>query len=166
KKRIYYFINGLTRLLAKIKLVKDVSQFQQKLEGLVKDYMNGALYIRQHPKLIIRMVIVITIQLTAIYLVPYFVYKAFNLNTYSLLEILTCQAILSLATSAIPLPGAVGVSENLFISTFRLFFDGALLIPAMLLTRGINFYTFLIISGIVSLIVHVSSYKKQQKSLS
>lgn len=164
KKLIYRLINQLTMVLAKLRIIKDIPQFQQNIVNLVKDYMNGAIYIRQHPMVIIRMVFIIIIQLTAMYLIPYFVYKAFNLSNYSLLEILTCQAILSLATSAIPLPGAVGASENLFLNVFRLFFPGQLLVPAMLLTRGISFYIFLIISGIVSLIVHISlSCRREHK---
>ena len=155
KKFIYQLINFLTTLLAKMKLLKNVEATRQKLETLVLEYTKGAAYIKTQPLLLLQIVLTTTIQLTATYLVPFFVYKAFHLNTYTMLEIISLQALVSLAVSSIPLPGAVGASENAFMSVFKLFFASHLLVPAMLLCRGISFYSFLLISGIISMIVHI-----------
>ncbi len=162
KKFIYQLIYHVTKWLAAIRLFKNVGQTREKLEASVKEYTKGAEYIKTQPLLVLRVVITTTIQLTASYLVPYFVYRAFHLDEYTLLQILSLQSLVSLAVSSIPLPGAVGASENAFMSTFKLFFASNLIIPAMLLCRGISFYAFLIISGIISIIVHFTLTKEHQ----
>ncbi len=162
KKFVYQLIHHVSKWLAAIRLFKNVDEIRDKLESLVKEYTKGAEYIKTQPLLMLRVVLTTTIQLTASYLVPYFVYKAFHLDEYTLLQVLSLQSLVSLAVSSIPLPGAVGASENAFISTFKLFFASHLIIPAMLLCRGISFYAFLIISGIISIIVHVTLTKEQQ----
>lgn len=155
KKFIYQLINVLTKFLAKVKLIKNIDETRHKLESLVQEYTNSAAYIKTQPLLLLQIIFTTTLQLTATYLVPFFVYKAFHLDSYTMLEIVSLQALVSLAVSSIPLPGAVGASENAFMSVFKLFFASHLLVPAMLLCRGISFYAFLLISGIISLIVHI-----------
>ena len=145
-------------------LLKDVNRTREKLELLVQEYTKGAEYIKTQPLLMSKILLTTTIQLTASYLVPYFVYKAFYLDEYTLLQILSLQSLVSLAVSSIPLPGAVGASENAFMSTFKLFFASNLIIPAMILCRGISFYAFLLISGIISMIVHFTLTKEQKPS--
>lgn len=161
KKFIYQLIYLVTKWLGAIRIIKDVPATRFKLESLVKEYTIGADYLKTRPLLLLRVVCTTTIQLTSTYLVPYFVYKAFHLNDFTLLQIISLQSLVSLAVSSIPLPGAVGASENAFMSAFKLFFASNLIVPAMLLCRGISFYAFLIISGIISLIVHLLLTKEQ-----
>lgn len=151
---IYKLINGITLGLKKLRLIKNVDDKREKLEAMVKEYTKGADYIRTHPLLLLRIVLTTTVQLTASYLIPYFVYKAFHLEGFSLFQIISIQSLVSLAVSSIPLPGSVGASENAFMRAFKLLFTTHLILPAMLLCRGISFYSFLIISGIISMIVH------------
>ena len=47
------------------------------------------------------------VQLTALFLVPFVVYKAFGLSGHGAMELVGAQALLTLATSSLPLPGAV-----------------------------------------------------------
>ena len=49
------------------------------------------------------------------YSVPYWIYRAFGLNTYNLWQVLTLQAVLFATVSGIPSPGSVGVSEGGFL---------------------------------------------------
>lgn len=164
KNFIYRIIYYITSVLAKIRLIRNVESVRKKLEAIVLEYTKGAAYIKTQPLLLLRVVLTTTIQMTAMYLVPYFVYKAFQLDTYSMLEIISFQALVSLAVSSIPLPGAVGASENAFMSAFKLFFTSQLLVPAMLLCRGISFYSFLLISGIISLVLHVILTREKSDS--
>lgn len=64
------------------------------------------------------------------------------------------QVVLTVSVSALPLPGAVGASEGSFLKLFEIFFAPAILLPAMLLTRFINFYAMLVISGIIAVAAH------------
>ena len=53
----------------------------------------------------------------------------------------------SLSVGALPLPGAVGVGEGGFLAVFRMLFPSQLLGGAMLLSRGISFYLFVLLTG-------------------
>lgn len=61
--------------------------------------------------------------------------------------IMVRQALLSLVVTAVPLPGAVGVSEGIFAVLYKHLIPAKMLMPVLVLSRGISFYGFLIISG-------------------
>ena len=54
--------------------------------------------------------------------------------------------------SGIPSPGAVGVSEGAFMQIFKTIYPENMISSAVLLNRGINFYLFVIICAIITII--------------
>ena len=71
------------------------------------------------------------------------------------------QSILFATVSGIPSPGAVGVSEGGFLAIFRHVYSENMVNSAMLLSRGINFYLFVIISSIVVMISMMKDKKQE-----
>lgn len=53
---------------------------------------------------------------------------------------------------ALPLPGGMGISEKLFMEMFLPIFGSTLLLPGMILSRGLGYYTELIISAIFTVV--------------
>ena len=151
---------GVLALLVKLRLVRDEAGAVQKLERQMAEYRQGAQCLRSNPTLPFRLLGCTMLQLAALFSVPYMVYRAFGLNEYGLLELLGAQALLTLAVGSLPLPGAVGASEGGFVRAFRLFFGAGLVTPAVLVSRGISFYSFLLISGGVTLAVHFSHRRR------
>ena len=84
----------------------------------------------------------------AMYSVPFLVYKGFGLGDFNVLEVIALQAVLYVAVSALPLPGALGVSESAFMILFRTMFPAGILSSAMVLSRGISFYLFVLVTGL------------------
>ena len=72
------------------------------------------------------------------------------------------QAILFTSVSSIPLPGSVGISESIFLRLFGSVYGEVILSSAMLLTRGISFYLFIIISLIVVIVNSIMVNKAQK----
>ena len=72
------------------------------------------------------------------------------------------QAILYATVSGIPLPGAVGVSESGFMNIFKQIFTIETISGAMLINRGVSFYLFVIISGLV-VVFNMFKSKKEDK---
>lgn len=142
-------------LLARVRLVKDRAQAGEKLERQLREYAAGAACVKQNPDLVAKVLALCFLQLIALFSVPYVVYRGFGLSGYSFGEIVGVQALLTLAVSSLPLPGAVGPAEGGFVKAFTLFFGVGLVTPAMLVSRGISFYTFLLISAAASLWVHL-----------
>ncbi len=62
------------------------------------------------------------------------------------------QAILYTTVSSLPLPGAIGVSETLFLKIFGITFGKNILSSAMLLYRFVSFYLYIVICAIVVII--------------
>ena len=73
------------------------------------------------------------------------------------------QSILFATVSSIPLPGSVGVSEGAFIEIFRNIYPTTMIKSATLLHRAINFYLFVLLSGIVVIVNDIKSRKKEGK---
>lgn len=114
-------------------------------------YRAAAALLRQRPGLLPKLLGLSCLQLLSLYLVPYVVYLGFGLSGQSVLELVGTQALLSLATGCLPLPGAVGAAEGAFLKGFSSFFGPSLLTPAVLVSRGISFYLPLLFTGLVTL---------------
>jgi len=162
------FIKFIVVLLSKFKIIKNVEYTLSKINVQLDEYTHGAKYIKNNPLLLVKVLGLTVLQLTSMYLVPYFIYKSFGLSTYGIMDVLSIQALLTIAVSSLPLPGAVGATESSFMVLFKIFFSKELLLSAMLLSRGISFYAFLLISGIATIIIHIKinhRHKSQQNSL-
>lgn len=147
-------------LLVKLRVIKDRAGAAEKLDHQMEEYRQGALCLKRNPGLLIRLLLCTFVQLTALFAVPFVVYRAFGLSACSAPELICTQALLTLAVGSLPLPGAVGASEGGFVRAFTFFFGAGLVTPAVLVSRGISFYAFLLISGGVTLAVHLSHRRR------
>ena len=78
-------------------------------------------------------------------------------------QIVALQTMIALAIDVIPVPGGIGFSESCFLVLFDKIFGEQLIIPGMLLSRGITYYVLIVISAIITLIAHLTSGQKQIK---
>lgn len=142
--------------LCALRIVKDRSSAEEKLAHQMAEYRRGAECVRTNPALAAAVLGLTLMQLTALFSVPFAVYRAFGLTGHGAWELIGAQALVTIATSALPLPGAVGASEGAFVRSFAPFFGAALVTPAVLVSRGISFYSFLLLSAAVTLAVHLA----------
>ena len=110
----------------------------------------------------IKMLLTTLIQIVVYYSIPYWIYRAVGFNGESIIRMISLQSILYATVSGIPLPGAVGVSESGFLNIFKNIFTETTISGAMLINRGVSFYSFVIASGIVVLI-NLFRTKKEDK---
>ena len=157
---------GVLRLLVRLHLVRNEQAAQEKLERQLAEYRRGAECVKANPGLVPVLLGLTFLQLTALFAVPVMVYNAFGLTGSSAVSIICTQALVTLAVSNLPLPGAVGASEGGFVTAMALFFGPTLVTPAVLVSRGISFYSFLIISGGITLLAHLRSRQKKQVAIS
>ncbi len=147
--RIAKMIAGwFMKILKKIG-VKKIEERQASLDKALDSYQEGAVYIRTHRKEFIISMGRAFAQVSVFYLIPFCVYKAFGLSGMTVVQLFNIQSVLFLATSGLPLPGAIGASESIFLTLYGTAFGEQLLSSAMLLNRGISFYLFVIITMIV-----------------
>ncbi|WP_437130817.1 lysylphosphatidylglycerol synthase transmembrane domain-containing protein [Peptostreptococcus russellii] len=153
-KLVFKILNTMGKLLYKIRIIKNKDKLREKISQSLEEYERGAIYMKENPKILLYVILVTILQITMLFAIPYVIYLGFGLRKFSMMDLILTQAILNIAVSSLPLPGAVGASESVFVDMFRNFF-GSLVVPGMLLTRIANFYIVLIISGIVSLISYI-----------
>ena len=150
-------MNGLLNLGVRLRLVRNRAAAQEKLERQMAEYRSGAECFKKNAGLVPVLLGLNVVQLTALFLVPFVVYKAFGLSGHGAMELVGVQALLTLSTSSLPLPGAVGATEGGFVTLFALFFGASLVTPAVLVSRDISFYAFLLLSGFVTLGIHFAA---------
>lgn len=153
-KVVFKILNTMGKLLYKIRIIKNKDKLREKISQSLEEYERGAIYMKENPKILLYVILVTILQITMLFAIPYVIYLGFGLRKFSMVDLILTQAILNIAVSSLPLPGAAGASESVFVDMFRNFF-GSLVVPGMLLTRIANFYIVLIISGIVSLISYI-----------
>lgn len=127
---------------------KKVTIFQEKAEKHLQEYQKSAGFFLNNKTTTVKIVLTNCVQIAAIHSIPYWVYRSLGLNNYSFFTIFAMQAVLYIAVSALPLPGAVGASESGFLLLFKTLFPVHILSGSMLLSRGISFYLFVLITGI------------------
>ena len=137
----------ITCLLKKIKLIKNPEKMESILNRQVEYYRESAAYVRNHLSIFLCIQPVTLLQVAIIFSVPYFVFTAFGLAGFSLLDLLAVQSALTLVVDAVPLPGGVGISEAALAAVYKSVFGGGLLIPAVILSRLIGYYCPVLISG-------------------
>ena len=160
-KRMTKGIINITIKIMKFFRVKNIEDKQIKLEAELNKYQGSATYIKNNKLLILKTLATTYIQFIAYYSISYFVYRSFGLSNHNIFEIITMQSILFATVSGIPSPGAVGVSEGGFLAIFRHVYSENMVNSAMLLSRGINFYLFVIISSIVVMISMMKDKKQE-----
>lgn len=148
---------GAVRRLSGL-IVKLISRFSRKqgqraevaLGVQLAEYEGGAVQLRQSPVLIVRTLMTTLLQLTAMYGSTYLVYRAMGFGDWGFPQVMALQAVLSVSVSVLPLPGAVGVSEGVFLLLFRAVMPGKAVRVFMVLSRTVSFYLPVMATGILT----------------
>lgn len=160
-KRMTKGMINITIKIMKFFRIKNIEDKRIKFENELNKYQGSATYIKNNKSVILKTLATTYIQFIAYYSISYFVYRSFGLSEHNIFEIITMQSILYATVSGIPSPGAVGVSEGGFLAIFRHVYSENMVNSAMLLSRGINFYLFVLISSIVSMISTIREKKQE-----
>lgn len=121
----------------------------------VNEYKESATYFKENKSTVIKVLLTTTVQITCLHSIPFWIYKGFDLSGYSLITVTLMQAVLFISVSALPLPGAVGVSESGFMIIYKTLFPANILSSAMLISRGISFYLLILVSGLIISITYL-----------
>ena len=138
------------RLLAWLRVIKEEAKAREKLEEQLGEYRRGAVFIRHNPGVMSALVLLALLHLAVYYSAAYWVYLAFGLRDLSPWTLIGMQALLALSLESLPIPGGAGMMEAAFVLLYTDAFGESLVLSAMLLTRGINYYFWLGTGGLVT----------------
>jgi len=146
-----------TKLFSKIfkfifhfKFIKNKEEKEQKFLKYLEDFYNSTAIMKNNLKNTILSFIFNLISLCFLYLIPVFVFYAFNNHSLNFLESFVSSSFTFLIGSFVPIPGATGGLEYGFLDFFKIFIkSGAMLSAGMLLWRLITYYFGMVLGGII-----------------
>lgn len=151
------------KLLEKLHILKHKEGRLSRLEASMDLYQETASYMKNHMGLMTRVMVVTIFQRIALFAVTYFVYRGFGLHGIGWLRITALQAVIAVSVDMLPLPGGMGISETLFLTIFKPVF-GAILLPGMILSRGLSFYSELIISAVFTMFTFLYFANRERRA--
>ena len=143
------------QILERFHLMKPKKERVEKLELSMDTYRGTAEYLKEHLGVILIVFGITFVQRMALFAATWFVYLAFGLSGTSFFDVVFLQAVISVSVDMLPLPGGMGISETLFLHIFRPVF-GSLLLPGMVLSRGLGYYGELLISAVFTVVAQLT----------
>lgn len=140
---------------------RKANSFKRKSDKQLAEYHDSAKVLINNRGLMFKTFLTSTCQLISYHSVAYFVYLALGIKNLSYLKVTSLQSFLYLSVSILPLPGTVGVNETGFSLLYNPIITKNIVDSAMLLSRGISFYLFVIITGCI--LSYLSIRKKNAK---
>lgn len=150
-------------LLVRFHILKQKTARLEKLEGAMDEYQKTAEYLKNHPGVVGVVFLITCLQRLALFFVTYFVYRSFGLHQYGMYDIVVLQGMISVAVDMLPLPGGMGISEKLFSMLFTGIFGAGQVLAGLVLSRGLSYYTELLISALMTVGAQLFLGKEQKK---
>lgn len=135
------------KVIHRLKFLKNTDKKISSLENQAEIFLKCNKELMQRPKLLVTSYALIAVQILAILMIPYCIYRSFNLTGAHITDILCSQAFVNLTSAMMPLPGATGAAELGFSMFYGLFFTPELLKSALLIWRMITYYGLIAISA-------------------
>lgn len=134
----------------KLKLIKDFDTKRASLLKTMGDFRNELVVLQSNVSLLIKALLLNLLKLLIIYSIPYYVAKSLyiNVDNNQIFQFISLCSVIYLITSFVPIPGASGGSEGVYLILFSHIF-GIYTATSLLLWRFITYYMGLILGGIV-----------------
>lgn len=149
--------NKLFNFIFSFKFIKNKEEKRKKAEKTLDDFYNSTAIMKNNLKNTILSILFNTLALVSLYMVPFFVFKAFGSHDIRIIESIVLSAYTFLIGSFVPIPGGTGGLEYGFMTFFGLYASGGLLSSAMLVWRLLTYYLGMIIGGIT-----LVTYRKKE----
>lgn len=133
---------------------KGFYRLKKKAVEYIGKYRQASMYMQKNPGVTLIVFAMTLVQRCLLFAVTFVVFKSFGIYNISLAEAIVLQGIISLSVDMLPLPGGVGISEHLFKRIFRPLCPQMLIVPTMIVSRGISFYAQLLISAVFTVVAY------------
>ncbi len=127
---------------------------REEVHAAMQVYRETAVYLKEHGMVLFYVILITFVQRMALFAVTWMVYLAFHMKGTSMWDVVFLQAVISVSVDMLPLPGGMGISESLFLKIFLPVF-GAITLPAMVVSRGLGYYSQLFISALFTVVAQI-----------
>lgn len=149
-KLTFRIIKWICKVGSKIRIIKNPDETLDKIEKQLVYFHESNKEMSKHKGFLAVNYIITIVQMTAIYIVPYCVYRALSpdgLIQADVVDIISAQSFVNMVSSLVPLPGASGAAELSFAGFFVGIFDETTMKSAILIWRTITYYGTIFISA-------------------
>ena len=154
--------NGLLRFGKKIHLVKNIDKKLKKLDSMEVQYKECADLILKNKTTLSKAFLCNLLQRVSQILVSVFVFIGVTHGFKDSLNAFSVQGFVALGSNAVPIPGAIGAADYLYIDGFKDLLPDP--VSVELLSRGISFYVCVLVCGIFTLSVYsYYNFKRKKK---
>lgn len=143
----------IINILYKLKLIKNKNIVIQSIENNLTSFIENNRFLSKNRKTNIKIYLLTFLQITFLFMIPFFVFKSFNHDSFPIIQIICAQSTINTISSFNPFPGAAGTTEKSFITLFSVFFTIQEIGKAMLLSRFISCYFTILIGTICSKLI-------------
>lgn len=145
------------KLLFKLRIVKNYETHLQGIEEMIVQYKQCGILLRRETKLLLQVFLCNLAQRLSVIMVAVCVFMAVGGAPADAPQAFCAQAMTVLGSNAMPVPGAVGIADYIFLNGFEKLVPFP--VSVELLSRGISFYCTFICCGIAMLLNFVFSKK-------
>lgn len=135
------------KCLMKLHIIKNADEKIRSIEEQLLRFHKSNNELVKDVNILIKAYIATFLQLTSIFIIPYFIYRSFNLSDAKCINMIFSQAFVTMTSCFIPLPGSAGAAEVSFLGFFSNFFNPDIIKSAVLIWRTITYYLVIAVSA-------------------
>lgn len=157
------FLRFTLRNLYRFRLCRHPVARYKKIHGQMSMFHKSAKTMGTSLSVYLRAGFFTVVQITLAGLIPYFIYRSFNLPINSdatVLTMLAAQIFVTMVSAFVPLPGSSGGAEGSFYLFFGTFF-GPTIIPAILLWRLVTYYANILFGCLTNVIGRAAGIERK-----
>ena len=151
-------------LLCKIRLLKQEEEKQSCLDRKMEEYAAHARMIKEHKRALGKAFFFNMLQRVSVISVPFFVFLASGGEPAKAMDIWAVQCYTVVGSNAVPIPGAMGVSDFIMLDGFGSVIPGLNAVNFELLSRSLSFYVCVALCGITVLIKYLHQRRQERET--
>ena len=157
-RKMVMLVGGLViRLLSALRIFKNKEEKLAAFAASIETYRSCLTILKKNPSLIFRLLFYSVMQRLILTPITYLTFMSMGIEA-SFIDIIAMQIYCTVGASAIPLPGAMGISEALYMLLFKRFIvDSNTCMFSMVLSRSVSGYLSILFCGYVTMSYHIKS---------
>ena len=150
-------------LLCRIRILKREEEKQRGLDQKMEEYAGYVSMIKERKRAMGKAFVFNMLQRASVISVPFFVFLASGGEPSKSVDIWAVQCYTVIGSNAVPIPGAMGVSDYIMLDGFGAVIPWQDAVNFELLSRSLSFYVCVALCGITVLITYLRQRKQERE---
>ena len=157
-RRAVMLVGGIViRLLSAMRIFKNKEEKLAAFRASIETYRSCLTILKKNPSLILQLLFYSVMQRLLLTPITYLAFLSMGIEA-NLVDVIVMQIYCTVGATAIPLPGAVGISETLYVLLFDYFIaDRSRCMFSMVLSRTVAGYLSILFCGWITMSHHVKN---------